>query len=329
MLPAARTTDAVACPAHGVTKVQGPGCPTVLIGNQPAAREGDVTSCGEAIIRGCPTVLIGNARAARTSEKVAQGGTVVGGFPRVRIGNPPVDARGNAIPVPPECRYLSRGLAGAPAASLDRLRSPAPMSPPVPGQHRFPGDATPSPSREYEVTVRGHKIKVVESVSGPPDGTWLPTPDMIAAALAVLPDEQLAAVHAVVISPNPSEKYPNAPAECTPDGEIRFFWRKVRHEQSDIDWTILHEAGHTYTHGWAANPGARTEWEEAMRSDGRPPTDLTDGEAAQDFSEAVVMYALSKGTPCEATARAIFPARYQILDRLYPNGFPRRNGPRS
>lgn len=35
------------------------------------------------------------------------------------------------------------------------------------------------------------------------------------------------------------------------------------------------------------------------------------------------MYALSKGTPCEATARAMFPNRYRELDRLFPKGFPK------
>jgi hypothetical protein len=42
----------------------------------------------------------------------------------------------------------------------------------------------------------------------------------------------------------------------------------------------------------------------------------------EDFAEAVLLFALTKGTPCEAAARATFPGRYAILDRMFPNGYP-------
>jgi uncharacterized Zn-binding protein involved in type VI secretion len=35
------------------------GSPTVMIGGKPAARLGDSTSHGGAIVMGCPTVMIG------------------------------------------------------------------------------------------------------------------------------------------------------------------------------------------------------------------------------------------------------------------------------
>ena len=45
-----------------VPHVGGPvimGCPTVIIGEMPAARMGDSTVHGGALVVGCPTVLIG------------------------------------------------------------------------------------------------------------------------------------------------------------------------------------------------------------------------------------------------------------------------------
>lgn len=66
-----------------------PGCPTVLIGGQPAARVGDMVTCvgpPDTIAKGEPTVLIGNMPAARLGDQTAHGGVIVMGFPTVQIG---------------------------------------------------------------------------------------------------------------------------------------------------------------------------------------------------------------------------------------------------
>jgi uncharacterized Zn-binding protein involved in type VI secretion len=67
--------------AHGGS-ISGPGCPTVLIGGQAAARVGDMHVCpmatpgtppvphvgGSIMPPGCPTVLIGGMPAARVGD---------------------------------------------------------------------------------------------------------------------------------------------------------------------------------------------------------------------------------------------------------------------
>ena len=55
---------------------------------------------------------------------------------------------------------------------------------------------------------------------------------------------------------------------------------------------------------------------EAMKKDGQSPSTYSDNAATEDFSESLVMYSLSKGTPCEAMARTLFPNRYAALDKL-------------
>jgi uncharacterized Zn-binding protein involved in type VI secretion len=57
--PAARQGDTVVCtgPPDTISK----GEPTVLIGNQPAARQGDPTQHGGVIVLGCPTVEVGSS----------------------------------------------------------------------------------------------------------------------------------------------------------------------------------------------------------------------------------------------------------------------------
>jgi uncharacterized Zn-binding protein involved in type VI secretion len=69
--------------------VLGPGAPTVLIGDQPAARVGDVCTCvgpPDQIAAGSPTVLAGDRPLARLGDTTAHGGTVVAGCPTVLVG---------------------------------------------------------------------------------------------------------------------------------------------------------------------------------------------------------------------------------------------------
>ena len=81
--PAARIGDVT---AHGTPLAPGPGCPTVLIGGQPAWRAGvDTHVCplvdgtkphiGGTVAVGSTTVLIGGAAAARQGDLIVEAGT--------------------------------------------------------------------------------------------------------------------------------------------------------------------------------------------------------------------------------------------------------------
>lgn len=97
MPPAARLTDMHTCTQvtpgvppipHVGGPIIGPGCPTVLIGNLPAARVGDTLLCvgpPDTIIKGSSTVFVGGAPAARLGDTTAHGGSIVAGFPTVMI----------------------------------------------------------------------------------------------------------------------------------------------------------------------------------------------------------------------------------------------------
>lgn len=98
MTLAARLTDMHVCPMqtpalppipHVGGPIVGPGVPTVLIGNIPAATLGDMCVCvgpPDSIIKGSATVLIMNKPAARMGDTTAHGGTIVLGMPTVMIG---------------------------------------------------------------------------------------------------------------------------------------------------------------------------------------------------------------------------------------------------
>ncbi len=98
MPPAARLTDLHTCPMitpglppipHVGGPIIGPGSPTVLIGNLPAAVMGDNCVCvgpPDAIIKGSATVMIGGKPAARMGDTTAHGGAIALGLPTVMIG---------------------------------------------------------------------------------------------------------------------------------------------------------------------------------------------------------------------------------------------------
>ncbi|MCC4212597.1 PAAR domain-containing protein [Leeuwenhoekiella parthenopeia] len=98
MPPAARINDMHVCPQvipgptpvpHVGGPILPPGAPTVLIGNLPAARVGDMAVCTgppDSIIAGSATVLIEGMPAARLGDATAHGGTIMAGDPTVLIG---------------------------------------------------------------------------------------------------------------------------------------------------------------------------------------------------------------------------------------------------
>jgi uncharacterized Zn-binding protein involved in type VI secretion len=89
MPPAARLTDMHTCPMvtpgvppvpHVGGPITGPGIPTVLIMNLPAAVMGDTCVCTgppDAIIKGSATVLIGGRPAARVGDQTSHGGVIM------------------------------------------------------------------------------------------------------------------------------------------------------------------------------------------------------------------------------------------------------------
>lgn len=96
MPSAARLTDMHTCPLvnpgpvpHIGGPITGPGVPTVLVGNQPAAVVGDLLVCTgppDIVVKGSSSVFIGGKPAARIGDLTAHGGVIVAGFPTVEIG---------------------------------------------------------------------------------------------------------------------------------------------------------------------------------------------------------------------------------------------------
>jgi uncharacterized Zn-binding protein involved in type VI secretion len=94
-MPAARVTDMHVCPmVTGVVPHVGgpilpPCCTTVLTGSLPQARVTDLATCvgpPDMIVLGSFTVLVGGIPAARLGDPTAHGGAIVQGLITVLIG---------------------------------------------------------------------------------------------------------------------------------------------------------------------------------------------------------------------------------------------------
>jgi uncharacterized Zn-binding protein involved in type VI secretion len=89
MPPAARLGDMHTCPIHEGGPIVPPCCPTVLIGDLPAARVSDMATCDgplDVIAKGSTTVIIGSMPAARIGDPTVHGGVIIEGCPTVIIG---------------------------------------------------------------------------------------------------------------------------------------------------------------------------------------------------------------------------------------------------
>jgi uncharacterized Zn-binding protein involved in type VI secretion len=73
------------------------GSANVTIGGQPAAREGDITTNGDALTSTSPNVIINGKPAVVQGDSTGCGGVVVGGGSNVFINGKPMARSGDAI----------------------------------------------------------------------------------------------------------------------------------------------------------------------------------------------------------------------------------------
>ena len=346
-MPAATMGDMCVC--VGPPDVIIRGSFTVLIGGRPAARMGDNTAHGGIITVGCPNVLIGDfgmggASAFAALPSMIQAELMSGMTNQMarNLKQAVVSANGGSQPPPPkiastplsrtaiprDCAYLNKPrTVESSKADFDRIRKPAKLGTPKLIKHKFPGDTAEQDALEYEVEVAGRKKKLIVPKNAPTGAKkGLPTADQIAASLGAVPGPQLDKISQVVVSPNPNpsdaywaEQYhtPGFSSAATGGSSGVTFYPQKEWSQKFTDSTMIHESGHAYSQSLWADAKKKKAWEQAMADDGQSPSTYSDSASTEDFSESLVMYSLSKGTPCEATAKKLYPNRYAVLDGLF------------
>jgi hypothetical protein len=103
-------------------------------------------------------------------------------------------------------------------------------------------------------------------------------------------------------------------------GIISIYPTKEPPSQDALDTVLLHETGHilsnqawgsdsTVDNGWSA-------WRTASQNDGIRASRYATQSPEEDFSETLVIYQRTRGTPQEAEFRAMMPERFRILDGM-------------
>ena len=76
------------------------GSDNVMVEGKQAARAGDATGCGSAVVEGSPDVFINGKPAAVQGDATGCGGSIVTGSSGVFINGKPMAASGDAAPCP-------------------------------------------------------------------------------------------------------------------------------------------------------------------------------------------------------------------------------------
>lgn len=185
----------------------------------------------------------------------------------------------------------------------------------------------------HEVTMQSHtlrmgdqKITIDMPVAGVPEGTPLPTLEQIAQGVARMPVALRANLERVVVNPYNyrfaiGEGNDHKADMTAGDGLVTLY----AHERTDesLTMTLLHELGHVQSFAkWSFDSDAQgwQQWREAMAKDGVAPSRYARENASEpgqeDFAEATVAYFLTQDTPQHQEFKAMFPARFAILEQL-------------
>lgn len=138
--PAARRSDPTACPipGHGVNPIAS-GSPDVLFDNLSAARQGDSSACGGALVGNViPNVLINGMPATTLGSVGSHGNVVIGGSGTVLIGTTHSAAAFSA----PAALAIGSGAVNASATSAPNSLAP-PTEPLARTWQEEPGDPAP------------------------------------------------------------------------------------------------------------------------------------------------------------------------------------------
>jgi len=238
---------------------------------------------------------------------------------------------------PPQSAGVLRDRVGG----YDAVRLPYTMTGPT-EVAAYAFESHQAPASEYIVTVGGQTIPVMmPNPPTSPDGTVLSI-DVVAQGLAALPAESRALVTTVRVSDRANSQDPlwrvaygwsesgRSFMTCGAAGLIDIYPSAPDNpqSQSSIDGSMIHETGHALSsQRWGALPQPPRDkelsphsgwlrWQNAIAADGTTPSGYARSDMPEDFSESLRLLSAVRGTPEEAEVRALFPARFAILDEL-------------
>jgi len=200
-------------------------------------------------------------------------------------------------------------------------------------RHAFYGATLPADV--YTLEVDGRSVPVF---APHPDaqGGWMGkdparsnlSPAQVADLVGRLPAANRALLQSVTINPvrNPDDVYwgetygmPNFESDmaCGSDGKVLLFALSVVRDPGEAADSLAHETGHVWSGRLWIDPQRKAEWEAAVASDGLVVSAYAKSSLGEDAAETVALYSMVRGTLREAEYRAMFPARFGILDQAF------------
>jgi hypothetical protein len=226
-----------------------------------------------------------------------------------------------------DCAFLNpRNKEGdtvrAPGDALERLRRNSPAATISAAQatkepYAWPDKSTSPAALELEIQIGNQKIKVFRPAPNDGKGKNLPTDQQLAIALRAIPEVQRACTKAITLSPKPSPEAVQGKYIIAGDGgsgTIDLYPVHAQQTQQDFDNRVMHECGHNYAEKVYGNgPEGVQAWKIAFEADTQSPSWYA-GFDGEDFPEFLILYNTVKGTPCEETAKQMYPNRWKKMD---------------
>jgi hypothetical protein len=183
--------------------------------------------------------------------------------------------------------------------------------------YAWPDKSTSPPALELEIQIGTQKFKVYRPGPNDAKGKNLPTDQQLATALRAIPEVQRACTKTITLSPKPSPEAVSGQYTIAGDGgwgTIDLYPVHSQQTQEDFDNRVMHECGHNYAEKvFGGGPEGVQAWKAAFEADTQPPSWYARS-PGEDFPEFLILYNTAKGTPCEETAKQIYPNRWKKME---------------
>ncbi|HYV50141.1 MAG TPA: LysM domain-containing protein [Myxococcaceae bacterium] len=224
-------------------------------------------------------------------------------------------------------------VAGLPAIA-EPAREPYQINGPTQVDNTFASGA--APAARYDVEIAGQTIPVYLSQSVEPKDGVMHSLEEVVKGLSALPASSRALIKQVNMDGkrNPADAYweqvynqPGFRSYMTAgaSGVVDIYPTVYQQTQHACDASLIHETGHILSGrtwgNWQSDP-RWSGWDAATQKDGLAPSEYARSSRTEDFSEALTLYQLSKGTPYEAEYRSMFPERWSALEAVLAAPLP-------
>lgn len=193
----------------------------------------------------------------------------------------------------------------------------------------FPFPGGPGRAEVFELVIDGQRVRLAAPADRRFDPPQQHTVEEVARALAGLPESSRTRITSVTLSPvaNPDDAFwaktyglPEMTSHMSvgTDGAVTVYPSTRARTAEHLAMSLLHESGHAWSfERWGTDTTAPAwkPWADAVEADVVRVSTYGNAHLSEDVAEATALYQSIRGTPLFEEYRALYPARFAILDR--------------